>query len=469
VYLLLIVVTAGISAGRLLAVQLVYEPSLHRPADRRDLPGRAWPKEPPKAMPTFSSNDRSRWATIRALVDEGTYVIGRRDPALVSETNKYGDTGIIFEDGWGSVDKVLHPERLEYYSSKPPLLSTVLAGEYWLLQRLFGWTLVDNSWEVVRVILITVNWLPLIIYLYLLSQLVDRLGMTDWGRLLVMTAACFGTFLTTFITSLNNHTIAAFSVLFAIYPCVAIWNENRVNAWRFIVAGFFAAWTACNELPAAAFGVVLFVLLLIRDPLRALLWFVPAALLPIVLFLATNYAAVGSIVPVQAQFGNQWYNYEGSHWLNIQRNPTGIDAADDPKPWYAFHLLLGHHGFFSLSPIFLLSLAGMVQASWSKNRSARILALATMVVSVAVFVFYLAKTNNYGGWSSGPRWFFWLTPLWLLVMLPAADWFAVSRWNRALAYLLLGFSVLSASYPVWNPWRHPSLHNLLEYLHVIRY
>ena len=35
-------------------------------------------------MPTFGSNDRSRWATVRALVDEGTFVIGRRDPSRVS-------------------------------------------------------------------------------------------------------------------------------------------------------------------------------------------------------------------------------------------------------------------------------------------------------------------------------------------------------------------------------------------------
>lgn len=469
VYALLIVVTAGISAGRILAVQLVYEPSLHRPADRLDLPGRAWPKEPPKAMPTFSSNDRARWATIRALVDDGTYVIGRRNPADITEKNKYGDTGIIFEDGWGSVDKVLNPETHEFYSSKPPLLSTVLAGEYWFLQRLLGWTLADRPWEVVRAILFTVNWLPLIIYLYLLSRLVERLGTSDWGRLFVMAAACFGTFLTTFITSLNNHTIAAFSLLFAIYPCMAIWMDGRHDSWRFAVAGFFAAWTACNELPAAAFGALLFGILFVQHPLRTLLLFVPAAILPIALFIATNWLAVGSIVPVQAKFGSDWYLYEGSHWLNIQNNPKGIDAANDPLHVYVFNLLFGHHGFFALSPIFLLSMFGTVRAFMSTDRCWRIIACLTLVLSSAVFVFYLLKSNNYGGWTSGPRWFFWLIPLWLLALLPAADILGVSRSRRVVGYALLGLSVLSASYPVWNPWRHPSLYNLLEYLNVIRY
>ena len=182
---------------------------------------------------------------------------------------------------------------------------------------------------------------------------------------------------------LNNHTIAAFSVLFAIYPCVPIWFEGRRDGWRFAVAGFFAAWTACNELPAATFGVGLFVLLLVQNPWRTLCFFVPAALLPITAFLVTNWIAVGSIVPVQASFGSEWYLYEGSHWLNIQLKPTGIDAADDPLPVYVFHLLFGHHGFFSLSPIFLLALIGIVRMLVSKHRCWRILAGLTLVLSCA--------------------------------------------------------------------------------------
>jgi hypothetical protein len=469
IYLILIVVTAGICAGRILGAQLVYEPALHRPADRPDLPGRAWPKDPPRAMPTFSSNDRARWATIRALVDEGTYVVGRRDPKDITEKNKYGDTGIVFEDGWGTVDKVLHPQRQEFYSSKPPLLPTLLAGEYWLLQKLFGWTLTTHPWEVVRTVLFTVNWIPLLVYLHLLSRLVDRLSLSDWARVFAVAAACFGTFLTTFITTLNNHDVAAFGVLFALYPCLPLWNENRRDLWRFVLAGLFAAWAACNELPAAAFAAGLFVALFFLAPLRTLIGFTLGALPPIVLFLLTNYVAVGSLTPVQADFGSEWYAYEGSHWLNIQRNPRGIDAAADPLPMYLFHLLLGHHGFLALTPVFFLSMAGMVRTARGPDRFARMLAWLTALVSVVVLAFYLWKTNNYGGWTSGPRWFFWLIPLWLLTLTPGVEWLARWRWGRGLALALLGLSALHAAYPAWNPWRHPSLFNLLEYLQLIQY
>ncbi len=220
-YALLITIAAAVLLGRILSVQLLYEPSLSAPREGDpDYPKRAWPGKPPRPMPTFSSNDRSRWATIRALVDEGTYVIGHRDPGRATTANLYGDEGIVFEDGWQTVDKVLKPGTNEFYSSKPPLLTTLLAGEYWLLKTVFGWSITDNPWLVVCTILLTVNWLPWIVYLILMVRLCDRFGGTDWGRLYVVAAACFATLLTPFAISLNNHTIAAWSLLVALYAAL---------------------------------------------------------------------------------------------------------------------------------------------------------------------------------------------------------------------------------------------------------
>src|SRR5947207_3154363 len=87
VYTLLTVAAVSAVVARIANTEFVYEPSLYRtesgtPAEvlRRD-----WPSTPPVPMPTFSSNDRSRWCAVRALVDHGTWVIGHRgdpnDPA----------------------------------------------------------------------------------------------------------------------------------------------------------------------------------------------------------------------------------------------------------------------------------------------------------------------------------------------------------------------------------------------------
>ena len=88
-------------------------------------------------------------------------------------------------------------------------------------------------------------------------------------------------------------------------------------------------------------------------------------------------------------------------------------------------------------------------------------------ISLACLVFYVNQplmNRNYGGIASGLRWIFWLAPLWLLVMLPAADAMASRRWTRGLASVLLAVSVLSASYPTWNPWTHPWLTVFSQYL-----
>jgi hypothetical protein len=509
VYGLLIVVAAGGIAGHIASASRVWEPEWTRPddsKDKADYRGK-WPAKRPRPMPTFSSNDRSRWATVRALVDEGTYVIGERDPERVAPSavsllaandplqgaalaaagqnvRVGGDRGIIFEDGWGSVDRILNPQTFKYYSTKPPLLSTLVAGLYWLLQQLTGWTLRDNPFEVVRTLLVVINLVPFVIYLAVLAKVVERHGRTDWARLFVVAAAAFATLMTPFLITFNNHTVATCCVLFALAPVLPAlrvpWERRDAVVpapWAFALSGFFAAFVFCNELPGLAFVAALFAMLLWCAPRPTLLYFLPAALVPLAAMVATNYAASGELLDVAySKFGGPWYEYEGSHWRRVPGQVRhGIDfaAQHESRAAYAFHVILGHHGFLSLSPIWLLALAGM---AWGARRcrgdtaatttgetaDLRGVALLTLVLTVVVVGFYLVKSDNYGGWSNGLRWLMWLTPLWLLTMLPVADWLAERRWGRWLGYGLLAWSVFSVSFMPWNPWRHPWLFELLE-------
>jgi hypothetical protein len=520
IYALLIVVAVGAGAGRICSASRVYEPELAaepgKAADRRG----SWPVKRPQPMPTFGSNDRSRWATVRALVDEGTFVIGRRDKSRVFDSavcllagadplqgatlaasgyriRVTGDRGIIFEDGWTSVDKVMNPQTLQFYSSKPPLFSTIVAGLYWLLQAIFGWTLKDNPFAVVRTTLVLVNLVPFAIYLALLGRLLDRFNAGAWSRFFVLTAACFATLMTPFLITLNNHTVATCCVVFAIYPVFGLlqlpWRKGIAlpSPAAFALSGVFAGFTVCNELPAAAFAAALGIPLLLRAPRQTLLYFLTALLIPLAALVATNFVALGEVVPAYSKFGGPWYEYEGSHW----RKPPpglvkyGIDWArmHESRGEYAFNVLVGHHGLFSLSPIWLLAAGGMAWAVCSTRSNSvgrafqpqktvevglesptyegadiSVIGGMTLLVTVVVVSFYIYESDNYGGWTSGLRWLMWLTPLWLLTMLPVVDWLSERRWGRWLALGLLGWSVFSVSYPAWNPWRHPWLYNLLD-------
>lgn len=497
VYRLMMVVTLAAVAARIAGAERTNEPSIHRPDPRlaalalaplgasgplevvapaagvrpilaeqeRFGPTRAWPVARPHPMPTFSSNDKSRWATVRALVEDRTWVIGRR---VTMDDGRFRDVGRAFDPGYESVDKVLHPDTMQFYSSKPPLLTLITAVEYETLYRL-GLTLERDRWLVVRLIVASQNLLSIAAILLGLVAVLERYGQSDWGRLLVYAGACFGTFLTTFAISLNNHVPAAALAFFAVRPLLMCDHPG----WGVIArSGLLAGLAVALELPAAALLAGLFLAWLIIHPRAAIVAFLPLAALPIVAQVGLNYAAIGEVAPIYSKFGGPWYEYPGSHWTKKPGElKRGIDWAKDyeSRPVYAMHLLIGHHGIFSLTPLWLLSVGAMLRR-WQRTRFDGVLALIG-IVSVVVIGFYcgVVGTANYGGWTSGARWFFWLAPLWLVAALPVADRLAATRLGRGVGLTLLALSVFSASYSLANPWRHPWLYVWLENSGLIPY
>jgi hypothetical protein len=399
-------------------------------------------------------------------VETGSYSIGRR---YERPDRTYTDRGLVAEPGWDTPDKVMHPNTRRFYSSKPTLLPTLLAGEYWVLHRVLGFDMTANRRAVSRTILLTINWLPLLLYLLLFTRLVEEFGTTDWGRVLVVAAVCFGTFVTGFLGTLNNHTVAAHGALFAIYHCLRIQLDGGGRWWRFLLTGLCLGWTVCNELPAAAFALGLTLWLMRLSPRLTLTVAVPAMLLPVAAYLYTQYLAVGSVVPTYAR--EEWYRYAGSYW----RHPLDLDRARETKWVYAAHLLAGHTGILSLTPILLLGWMGMLRTAVSGAARRSVLAVEhrfaqlTLLLTLLTFAFYVFRTTNYGGVTAGPRWFFWLVPLWLLTMIPEADRWARHRWARRLASLLLLVSVGSVAYALANPWRYSWLFWLFKGAGFISY
>jgi hypothetical protein len=486
VYAILIALSAGAMIGRILAVNSVDLIRVEQAAVDKEVAGRA--KELTEAgkkvdraaleqealakvgkqRPFLGANDRSRWATIRSLVEQGTYAID----------------DIIKEPNWDTIDMVEHDDAgngpsagssgsMHFYSSKPTLLTTILAGEYWLIYHLTGATLGDHPYEIGRFMLITINVIPLAIYFWLLSRMVERYGKTDWGRIFVIAAAAFGTFLTTFAVVLNNHVTGAVTALGAVYAAVRFWYDGRRELRYFIAAGLLAAFTAADELPALSFFALLSVGLLWKAPKQTLIAYLPAAVVVAAGFFGTNYLAHDSLRPPYMHRGaagspDDWYQFQYRGKPSYWSDPKGIDLGEPSPAVYAVHALIGHHGIFSLTPVWILAVPGVIALGWGRNYRLLALALLVAVVTAVCVGFYLFVVQpldrNYGGMTSGLRWVFWMAPLWLLAVLPAADWLAARRWGRGVAYVLLALSALSASYPVWNPWTYPWLTNFFIYM-----
>lgn len=494
--------------------------------------------------PFHSANDRSRWCTVAALAIHGSYVIDEmleiRDPRTKRRT-------------WYTIDLVQHRGRdgqQHFYSSKPPLLATLVTGVYLLVRAATGATVMNDTFFAARSVLVLVNLLPLAFGWWLgMRWLRNRAGLDDWSKLVLFTFLLFGTFLSTFANTLNNHLPAALAIALSLLA-VDRALFRRDHAWRwFWLAGLASSFAAANELPALSWVAAVGLLLAMCNLRKCLLGYVPA-LLPVALgFFGTNYLAHDQFAPAYAhrslgarilsipfpkhdvaaieiitktreelrrlemnvspaavvraarrpgiselwdpvsehRFGLQfvpegqawklnvhhwgdWYDYPGSYWTEDRKQ--GVDRGEPDRSIYIFHSLLGHHGIFSLTPFWFMSLFGAVwiwgnRSGLTLHSDARLwLTAAILGTSCVAIAFYLTRPledRNYGGVTSGFRWAFWLAPLWLWL---AAYGMRVpqSTTSRRVVEGLLAVSIFSATYAWANPWSSPWLMQYWQYL-----
>lgn len=398
------------------------------------------------ARPLQSANDRSRWCTVWSLVERQTFQIDE----------------IRQEPGWDSIDIIY--DGGHFYSTKPPLLSVVVAAVTWSVQRVTGWKLLEQTQWVTGTVLLIVNIIPFALSLFVLSRLLKRVSSSAWTRLFVLASGAFGTLATPFLMTLNNHTVAIVGVMFSLYALELILSEESPAAGTFALCGLASGWACANELPAAALGVATFVLALRRSIRQTACWYVPAAIVPIAAFLATNYLATGSLKPTYASYGSAKYNFviDGvpSYWMD----PDGVDRNVDSPPIYFLHSMVGHHGIFSLTPVYVLVLGAWIFSGAIRNGPLRILVRLGALMTTLVVAFYMTRFENYnyGGVSCGLRWALWLIPFWLISLAPICDLASRSAPGRLSLLVLLGASMFSAWLPIENPWQQPWLFRRME-------
>lgn len=431
-----------------------------------------------RARPTLSANDRSRWCTIRALVEPEmrvTRTVDGKEEIVWFAIDKVQD-----ELGWDTIDMCKHgfpndPEKQEFlFSTKPPLLPILMSVPYAILFNASGGeiNMYTHPFFIVRLTLILCNLLPIIFCWWLMSKMIEKFGTTDWGRIFAMGTVCFGTFVSTFAVTINNHLPGVFCITIATFAAVKIWFDGELKLRYFALCGFFAMLSVHCEMTALIFTAMIGLPILFRYPKQTLIASVPAVLLVAAAFIALNYAAHKQIIPAYGE--SDWYSYTytrgGVERISYWDNRDPIDLGEKSIPTYILHSTVGHHGIFSLTPVWILSFFGI--GYWVFQRrdpKLRDFAIVTILMSIIVFAFYMQipqVQRNYGGVCSGFRWMFWFIPLWSITMLPVVDKMSKSRFLRGLALVLLIISVASVAYPLWNPWSQPWIYYLLDYLGV---
>jgi hypothetical protein len=412
------------------------------------------------AEPLQSANDRSRWATVWSLVERRTFQI--------DEIDQFSQ--------WSTIDKVRYrtseDQPYHFYSSKPPLLSVLVAGVYAVERSTLGYGLFNHTAGVMRGLLLVVNVIPFFLALRSLAICLHLLGTAPGTRHFVLAAAGFATLLNPYLTTLNNHTPAAVCAMLAITAAVRILkSQSQPQGRDFAQLGFFATLTACFELPASLLGVLAFLLAVTRDARRTASQFALAAAIPLAAFFITNWMATGGVKPFYAGYGSDTYVYEHNGIPSYWSTPRDLDANTEPTHVYLFHCLLGHHGLLSLTPILLCAMLGWwLCVRYRENPARRIIVLSGMLLTLVTLGFYLSRTENYnyGGNSVGLRWMLWLSPFWWLALSAALERYS-GPWFRRTSAVLLMASIVSVNWSLNRPWRPSWLYQVMEAQGWIQY
>ena len=332
-----------------------------------------------------NANTGSRYATIQSLIDYGTFHIDKSQYVHTIDKYKVGD---------------------HYISSKPPTLPTIGAGIYWVYRELTGKTIARYEGDVVRTISFFTGGVCHILFLIYFYRLCCLLFRRQRSVMVTMAGACFAYLGVGYATHINELSTSGALAICGLYYAVRIRRGQDAKPWHWPLTGLVLGIMPAIDLPCLAITGGLALYLFTFDKKKTLLWFLPALLPGVLMHLALTYQISGSLRPFY--FNSSLKTFKQFYF----KQPGGIDGLREPKLLYAYNTLIGHHGLFSMTPLYCFGLYELLRCLSAR----RLLAESLVVVGavVAFLAFFILRTRNYGGWCVGMRWLVPIMPLLLL-------------------------------------------------------
>ena len=320
-----------------------------------------------------SWNDASRFATVEALSQRGTFAIERTSFAKIT------------------LDKYRY--RGHWYSDKSPLLPLQGAVAAPML-GVFGFRLEpEDGVAIYAITLFSVGfWFALgVAYLYALQR---KLGASVHSALLTATLAAFGTPALTYATVFVNHVPAAAAVIAAIYHLVRARNGGVEHS---IIAALFVSTAIAFD--AAAFSVVVAAAILLwRAPRLHAAAFALVVMSGIAAQAAFNVAVSGS--PLPPAFDQRLWTHGTVFHVGYLETPV-LQLTPLAVVRNAWAALAGDKGIVVYMPLVLTCIAGFAML-WRERSERGAVARAAACACIAYYV-VVVLYHDYGSVNFGER------------------------------------------------------------------
>ncbi len=376
-------------------------------------------------------NPGSRFLTIESIVEKRTLAINEKQNYTCDKIQRDGN----------------------YYSSKPPILTTAGSGIYYVLHNFFNLSLPNSDIEnyldeknlavyIITLILVGIPYLLLLIFFY---KSLGFFKLTKESKLLLFLGLSLGTLYLPYATTLNNH-VPAGSLLFIsfYYLLKTKFNKNKIGNKKYIaLSGLFASLAAVIDLPTGSiFLFLFFVYFLINENKKHIIYYLLAGAPIVLTHLFLQIQITGDILPAQLH---------QELWAK-----SSIKTERDGIFLYIFNIFLGARGYFLYTPLLIISFYSIFKTIKNKENKFRQEAIMTVIAFTAITLFYVLRARDYAGFAYGFRWFIAITPI---VYFFTIFIFTEESLKRLQKYLLaaLASSVVIALIGMYNPWSIPRL------------
>ncbi len=387
-----------------------------------------------KPQPT-SWNDISHVAAIESLVERGTWVID--DSPWEAET----------------VDKVLIGGK--FYSDKMPLLSFFGAGLYAPLRAL-GVSLAPDCAETTG--RCGYFWLVLILMDLPATLMVGlfyvwgRARASAWAALVATIALAAGTMVTPYATVFNHHLPGAVALFASFY---IVTGGKKRGRGALAAAGLLAALAPAFDGSSGIIALGVAGMALVRYR-RDFLFFALGAAIPVLATMLIDYQMLHTVLPPYLVPGG--YDYPDAA---AAQSAAGLSTANDLYA-YAFRMFVGAQGIFAYNPLLLFALAGALRVAIERGHALTSAARITLVSFIALCLYLVLNTGNYGGEAYGIRFFVPAIPILFAfsMFVPPLSGITWKSSPTLVALPLLALSIFSTYQGVRRPWLYtpPPVH-----------